>query len=464
MDHKIDILNRQPFVDMTIDIIRTLSENKKGCTFTIDGQWGCGKSYVLDMIEQQLSIYQDPEAAGDRYIILRYNSWQYDFYEEPAIAIVSAIKNEIEKYNSILESLSPKVADKVRTSIGIAKSIGEDLLSKYFQTKLGIDPLELVQTWKTHCDKNQLEQKEKNEYDTYFQFKMVLDNTKAQLAKLAQDKSIILIVDELDRCLPEYAIKVLERLHHFFDDNSNIIVILATDHRQLERTVEKIFGKSNDEEDKLMVTEYLKKFIDFSITLDNGSITESFWTRYNTLLSNYDINEDSGTALFCELPQKLFTGMDVRSQEQIMDHIATLHSLSFVDNNSACVLYFELLHQILLERFHVTDFSCIVDTNSRKSNACKKTFGPELYQYLKELEQGIHSSGTQTLGYNLDFNYQKYDVLDDTSIAKAFWLLSTLCEMPQNSNCCHYHLDNSSELNTLVECAAKFDEIAKHLL
>lgn len=464
MDHKIDILNRQPFVDMTIDIIRTLSENKKGCTFTIDGQWGCGKSYVLDMIEQQLSVYQDPKAAGDRYIILRYNSWQYDFYEEPAIAIVSAIKNEIEKYNSILESLSPGVANKVRTSIGIAKSIGEDLLSKYFQTKLGFDPLELGKMWNAQCDKNHLEQKEKNEYDTYFQFKMVLDSTKTQLAKLAQDKSIILIVDELDRCLPEYAIKVLERLHHFFDDNSNVIVILATDHRQLERTVEKIFGKSNDQEDKLMVTEYLKKFIDFSITLDNGSVTESFWTRYNALLSNYNVNEDNGTTLFCELPQKLFAGIDVRSQEQIMDHIATLHSLSFGDNNSACVLYFELLHQILLERFHTSDFSWIIDINLCNNVTWEKTLGNDLYQYLKELEQGTHSTGTQTLGYNLALNYQQYDVLDDTSIAKVFWLLATLCEMPQNSNCCHYHLKNSSELDNLVECATKFDEIAKHLL
>ena len=41
----------------------------------------------------------------------------------------------------------------------------------------------------------------------------------------AKDKTIIFVVDELDRCLPEYSIKVLERLHHVFEKTSNIQVI-----------------------------------------------------------------------------------------------------------------------------------------------------------------------------------------------------------------------------------------------
>ena len=54
MGGKIDILDRQPFVDRLIEIVRLIADNGRGCTFTIDGRWGCGKSFVLDMFEKQI--------------------------------------------------------------------------------------------------------------------------------------------------------------------------------------------------------------------------------------------------------------------------------------------------------------------------------------------------------------------------------------------------------------------------
>ena len=73
MSEKMDILDRQPFVDRLIEIVQMLADGKKGCMFTIDGQWGCGKSFILDMFENQLSLIQDPTALDDRYFIFHYN-------------------------------------------------------------------------------------------------------------------------------------------------------------------------------------------------------------------------------------------------------------------------------------------------------------------------------------------------------------------------------------------------------
>ena len=44
---------------------------------------------------------------------------------------------------------------------------------------------------------------------------------KSGLEEQSKDVTIVVVVDELDRCLPEYAIKVLERLHHIFGDTEN---------------------------------------------------------------------------------------------------------------------------------------------------------------------------------------------------------------------------------------------------
>ena len=78
-------------------------------------------------------------------------------------------------------------------------------------------------------------------------------------------KAVVIMVDELDRCLPEYTIKVSERLHHIFTDLKNVIVFVSMDKTNFTdvgaiinsciaiekiQSVEEIYGKysRNDKE------------------------------------------------------------------------------------------------------------------------------------------------------------------------------------------------------------------------
>ena len=61
---------------------------------------------------------------------------------------------------------------------------------------------------------------------------------------MAEDKPIIVVVDELDRCVPEYAVKVLERLHHLFENQPNIIVLLAYDGQKLNHVIKNIWHRN----------------------------------------------------------------------------------------------------------------------------------------------------------------------------------------------------------------------------
>ena len=60
------------------------------------------------------------------------------------------------------------------------------------------------------------ETEEQHEYDKYYAFHKVVKKAREELSKLAEDQTLVIVVDELDRCLPDYAIKILERLHHLF--------------------------------------------------------------------------------------------------------------------------------------------------------------------------------------------------------------------------------------------------------
>ncbi len=93
-------------------------------------------------------------------------------------------------------------------------------------------------------------------------------NVVSILNKIAKDYPIIFIVDELDRCIPNFAIKTLERLHHIFGKVKNSVTILAFNREQINRSIDHAYGEGSAEG-------YLKKFINFRVILNSGSANES---------------------------------------------------------------------------------------------------------------------------------------------------------------------------------------------
>ena len=93
-----DLLSRQPYLVLLKSIIANQSNNPLGYSFAIDGEWGCGKTWILTELENQLE--EDPE---NKYLIFHYNAWKNDFYYEPLVAILSVM---IEKLNQVTSQKS----------------------------------------------------------------------------------------------------------------------------------------------------------------------------------------------------------------------------------------------------------------------------------------------------------------------------------------------------------------------
>ncbi len=53
----IDILNRQEIVEQIFDLLKILSEVRSSCAFALNGKWGSGKTFLLNMLEPQLRDY-----------------------------------------------------------------------------------------------------------------------------------------------------------------------------------------------------------------------------------------------------------------------------------------------------------------------------------------------------------------------------------------------------------------------
>lgn len=210
MDKRIDLLNRDSFVENVIKVVNQLSDIKKGCCFVIEGGWGIGKTFVIEGIEEKLKVIQSEETNNDRYFVFHYNCWQHDYYEEPAVAVISAMLTSIKEDEVLLN----KEADNlVKAGYGFAKEKFKEIAGLYVENRIGINLI----SWAGDIDsKKQEAESDEWEFDRMFNFNQTIEKVRKKLQEIAEERTIVLFVDELDRCIPQYAIKVLERLHHIF--------------------------------------------------------------------------------------------------------------------------------------------------------------------------------------------------------------------------------------------------------
>lgn len=198
----------------------------------INGQYGSGKSTLLAFIEEENN-------KKNKFNIIKYDAWENNFFENPIIPILYTI--------SQLENLTEKLKNEISNMIkNVPKAI--------FNTLANASNIDI----KTFTANENIFK----EYDLY---KASIIRFKKRLTKLCAERKIIFLVDELDRCLPEYQIKVLESLYHLLDI-PNLIVVIAMDKKQLEYSIKCKFG------DAINVYEYLSKFINYEINLPNNDV------------------------------------------------------------------------------------------------------------------------------------------------------------------------------------------------
>lgn len=333
---KVDILNREEYIDRAVQLVKLISSRKGNMTFAITGEWGSGKTFVLDKIQENLS-----NDERTNFLVIPYNCWQYDYYDEPLVAIVAALLDFAETTRIIPE-------DMKTTFKQIAFKVGVGLVTRFIKEKSGIDLENAVKDVKDAVKGTKEGIEEAHEFDSYYSFKKALLLLKEQLEELAENHTLVFAVDELDRCLPEYAIKVLERLHHIAEDVPNMITIVAVDKKRLENTVNSIFGNKDDKQDDC-AEKYLKKFIRFELHLDKGKQNSpKFFDKFPEYYERFDATLYEGLTNTEQFLGELFSGIDIRSQERIVEKATLFNDICFGDEKQDhTMMYMELFYATL---------------------------------------------------------------------------------------------------------------------
>ncbi len=243
------------------DVLTSLINNyKDGFTMAINGSWGSGKTTFIKMWQQDL------KNKGHETILL--NAWENDFVSEPLVAILgeleqvfSSQKSNFEKFKEraipFMQNLGKSILPTL-TSVVIEKLAGES--AKDFIKELAKEAIQVtVNEFSKEISEYQVQKA------SIASFREALSELVATLDK----KPLVFIIDELDRCRPNYAVELLEKIKHFFSVDG-IVFVLAIDKEQLSASVRGHYGS-----DTLNAEEYLRRFIDLEYTLKEPHI-ESF--------------------------------------------------------------------------------------------------------------------------------------------------------------------------------------------
>ena len=273
-----DEFNRKPIAE---NIIKLLTLPIDLSPMVIDGGWGTGKTEfcqkLIQLMEQQQLNYQPV------YI----DAFRSDHSGEPLLALLAEIiktctpEDTDEQPSEQRKNITRKVAKAAgfvmktvaKAAVGhVLKQNTDDLAEEFQQIMNGdqdADSLaetvtDAAVTIASHTIDATVEALLKEQIEA----EKNLETLKACLKELAADKPIILFIDELDRCRPDYAVDMLEVIKHVFDIE-NVKVVLVTNTKQLRAAINHRYGAEVDAQ------KYLDKFLKYSFALPDKIVTQS---------------------------------------------------------------------------------------------------------------------------------------------------------------------------------------------
>lgn len=193
----------------------------------LEGGYGVGKTYFITRFSEYL---KKERFKGDTALKTVYiNLWENDYVENPFSTITSQILYSLNPAKELQDSIT-------KTAIQIVNNMLKFSAKNFLGAEIG----------------NLLPNPKQDKED--------LKNFKTLLKKLVDKNGgkVVLIIDEIDRCRPDYAVKALETIKHFFDIEG-IFVILATKLDFMDSICEAYYGHPNCE---VNIGEgYIQKFV-----------------------------------------------------------------------------------------------------------------------------------------------------------------------------------------------------------
>ncbi len=285
-----DVETRQDFLNYSelAEVVADLLSDPKMLPLSVgvSGGWGTGKSSMLNLIEAKL-----PEDTPDRkFVVVRFDAWLYQGYDDARAALMEAIARRLveeakHKDRTLFEKTTGllKRVDKMRLLglMGEATAAFAGFPAFGFISKAAIAASRIAQGERDPDEVRDLKEageEAKKASDGLFKPEesitppQEIDAFRAEFGKVLGEMkaTLIVFIDNLDRCLPPQTIHTLEALRLFLFMN-NTAFCVAADEDMIRHSVSKHFSSATMDH---LVTDYLDKLIQIPVRVPRLGVQE----------------------------------------------------------------------------------------------------------------------------------------------------------------------------------------------
>lgn len=296
------------------NLIKDVVTNVKNLPITIGlyGDWGSGKSSVLKILEKELEEDKDS-------IVIYFDGWTFESFDDAKLSLIQGIVDELEKSEKFKEKVKDKAEDIVNAFSKLKRSINWmrilkvtaksaiPVLSASMTGGLSVIPM-LISAFQEH--KNDLadiltgdkaedflkdiigSDKEDKKYAAVREFR----NDFSDLIKKSKYEKVIILIDDLDRCLPRHIIENLEAIKLFLNVPGTAFVIAADEYivsNAIKSEYQSLIKASEQDRGGHNIGEaYMEKFIQLPYRLPSLSNKE-VETFVNLLFCQSELSQDT---------------------------------------------------------------------------------------------------------------------------------------------------------------------------
>jgi RecA/RadA recombinase len=237
-------------------LTRLIQGTTKPYVIGLYGPWGSGKTVFLHQLQLELEAIDIPT--------VRVDAWRTDYLADPLVALVEAVNHRQASKAAVDGGGVVQSSDELlEASLTIALPLSEiGTAAAAAATPIWAAAGAALKGTLTAA-KEVVSRRVKASKD----LRTGIKNARNYLTGRSNGagggpivKPLVIFIDELDRCRPDYAVRMLERVKHFFDVNG-VVFVIASDGKNLPAAVNSQYGSGLDSE------EYLRKFFDYEYML-----------------------------------------------------------------------------------------------------------------------------------------------------------------------------------------------------
>lgn len=302
---KRDEFNRKAIAEKAITL---LVSDINISPMVIDGGWGTGKTEFCHKLINMMG-------QAESHHLIYVDAFQADHADEPLLTVLAEVLKilpEGEERSSFTKKALPALRYGLKT---LAKAGVGHLLRQ--------DSADVVDDFDKEIQKaadKAIDASVESMLKDHVKANESLKSLQTALKEIAAKKPIILFIDELDRCRPDFAVNMLEIIKHTFDVEG-VKFVLITNTQQLKASINHCYGHTVDAQ------RYLDKFLKFNLKLPsryniNGNTeNEVAITHYQILVKKSPILMETKLGLDAEMS---FVGHVIKTQDLSLREVETL--------------------------------------------------------------------------------------------------------------------------------------------